>query len=143
MAAHWQQEPTASIHCIESHALVSQSCTVAAAFLLGCWAIVGRQVTPQHSNLLHMLNRFVTDMLCHSHVYYVSCRLVENLGLKPWWMQPTLEAPKQEQQEGTLLPLPRYTSKRVPRNPDASAKAAQLLASGEAIQPPTHIEHVS
>jgi hypothetical protein len=73
----------------------------------------------------------------------ICCRLVENLGLKPWWMQPTLEAPKQEQQEEALLPVPRYTSKRVPRNPDASAKAAQLLGSGEAIQPPTHVEHVS
>jgi hypothetical protein len=71
------------------------------------------------------------------------CRLVESLGLQPWWMRPTLEAPQQEQQEEALLPVPRFSSKRVPRNPDASAKAAQLLGSVEMIQPPTHVEHVS
>uniref|UniRef100_A0A383VWA1 Glycoside hydrolase family 5 domain-containing protein n=1 Tax=Tetradesmus obliquus TaxID=3088 RepID=A0A383VWA1_TETOB len=70
--------------------------------------------------------------------------LVESLGLRPWWMQPTLGAPKQEQQQEEALPLPRYSSKRQPRNnPDTSAKAAALLGSGEPIQPPTHVELVS
>lgn len=62
--------------------------------------------------------------------------MVEHLGLKPWWMKPTLDVPAQQEQEQAQeqeqeLPVAHYISKRVPRNTDTPAKAVHLLGGAE------------
>eukprot|EP00878_Enallax_costatus_P046652 GHUV01056898.1.p1 GENE.GHUV01056898.1~~GHUV01056898.1.p1 ORF type:complete len:373 (+),score=85.73 GHUV01056898.1:368-1486(+) len=54
--------------------------------------------------------------------------LVEHLNLKPWWVQPTLDANKEPPpMEEQPLPTPRYTSKRPQRNPAVAAAQSPLL----------------
>lgn len=54
--------------------------------------------------------------------------LIEHLKLKPWWMQPTLDASKEPLAlDEQPLPTPRYTTKRPQRSAVAAAAQSTLV----------------
>lgn len=55
--------------------------------------------------------------------------MVEHMGLKPWWLRPSLDASKEPAPlEESTLPAPMYANKRPQRVPSAMASGAAVIS---------------